>query len=313
MEKGLVIKSTGSWYHVKSQSGDVTQCKIRGKFRMKGIKTTNPVSVGDYVDYKIDEKIGFGIISHIYPRKNYIIRKSINLSKRAHILAANVDQAVLLVTLVKPKTYPQFIDRFLVSAQAYSIPAKLIFNKIDLYDSDTLDHMKRLIYIYESIGYECFSISAKRNEGVNLIASLLSHKISVIAGHSGVGKSTLINTIDPNLDLRTNDISDMHDSGMHTTTYPEMHSIGNEGYIIDTPGIKGFGVIDIEKEEISHYFPEMFAVLKECQYYNCTHSHEPNCAVKQAVEDGDISETRYASYISLLEGDDDEKFRPVGY
>lgn len=313
MDKGLVIKSTGSWYHVKSNDGNIVECKIRGKFRMKGIKTTNPISVGDIVDYKVDDKSEFGVIVKIHPRKNYIIRKSINLSKRAHILAANVDQAILMVTLAMPKTYPQFIDRFLVSAQAYSIPAKIVFNKIDLYNEETLNEMQQLISTYEAIGYECFSISAKENKGVDEITNLLANKISVIAGHSGIGKSTLINTIEPTLQLKTNEISDMHDSGMHTTTYPEMHTIGNNGYIIDTPGIKGFGVIDIEKEEISHFFPEMFAVLENCQFYNCTHSHEPNCAVKNAVENGKISETRYKSYISLLTGDDDEKFRPVGY
>ena len=313
MNKGLVIKSTGSWYHVKSNEGDIVECKIRGKFRMKGIKTTNPLSVGDIVDYKVDEKTGFGVIVKIHPRKNYIIRKSINLSKQAHILAANVDQAILMVTLAMPKTYPQFIDRFLVSAQAYSIPAKIIFNKIDLYDDETLEEMQQLISTYESIGYECYSISAKENKGVNMITDILANKISVIAGHSGIGKSTLINTIEPTLNLKTNQISDMHESGIHTTTYPEMHTIGNNSYIIDTPGIKGFGVIDMKKEEISHFFPEMFAILENCQYYNCTHSHEPNCAVKEAVKNGEISETRYNSYISLLTGDDNEKFRPVGY
>ena len=313
MEKGLVIKSTGSWYHVKLDNTDVIECKIRGKFRMKGIKTTNPISVGDIVDIKIDDKTGNGVIVKIYPRKNYIIRKSINLSKRAHILAANVDQAILMVTLAMPKTYPEFIDRFLVSAQAYSIPAKIIFNKIDLYDDNSLNEMDKLISVYESIGYDCFAISAKENIGIETISDLLSNKISEIAGHSGIGKSTLINTIEPGLDLKTSEISDMHESGMHTTTYPEMHTISNNGYIIDTPGIKGFGVIDIEKEEISHYFPEMFSILENCQYYNCTHSHEPNCAVKSAVESGKISKTRYNSYISLLKGDDDEKFRPVGY
>ena len=313
VSRGLVIKSTGSWYHVKSDNGDIVECKIRGKFRMQGIKTTNPISVGDNVDFKQDEKNGYGVINIIHPRKNYIIRKSINLSKRAHILAANVDQAILLVTLAKPKTYPEFIDRFLVSAKAYSIPAKIVFNKIDLYDEDTLKEMQQLISTYEKIGYDCYSISAKLNDGVDVITNLLSNKISVIAGHSGIGKSTLINVIEPSLNLRTSEISDSHDSGMHTTTFPEMHSIGNGGYIIDTPGIKGFGIIDMEKEEISHFFPEMFEILENCQYYNCTHSHEPNCAVKEAVKDGIVSQTRYNSYISLLNGDDDEKFRSVGY
>jgi ribosome biogenesis GTPase len=280
---------------------------------MKGIKTTNPIAVGDIVDFKIDEKTGEGVIVKIYPRKNYIIRKSINLSKKAHILAANIDQAILMVTLVQPKTYPEFIDRFLVSAQAYGIPAKIVFNKIDLYDDKTLKDMNNLIQTYKAIGYECYSISAKNKIGVDEIAKLLSNKISVIAGHSGIGKSTLINIIDPTLNIKTNEISEMHKSGMHTTTYPEMHTLNNNGYIIDTPGVKGFGIVDIEKEEISHYFPEIFTISENCQYNNCTHSHEPDCAVKQAVENNEISETRYKSYISLLNGDDDEKFRVNNY
>lgn len=313
MNKGLVIKSTGSWYHVKPENGEVVECKIRGKFRTKGIKTTNPLAVGDIVDFKIDEKNGGGVIIKIHPRKNYIIRKSINLSRQAHILAANVDQAILMVTLVKPRTYPEFIDRFLVSSQAYSIPAKIVFNKTDLYDDTTIAEMNELIKIYTSIGYECFTISAKQQQGIDIIDKLLSNNISVLAGHSGIGKSTLINAIQPGLNLKTKEISDYHESGMHTTTFPEMHALSNKGYIIDTPGIKGFGMVDMEKDEISHYFPEMFAYLEQCQFYNCTHSHEPKCAVKQAVQDGKISESRYKSYINLLIGDDDEKYRTVDY
>lgn len=313
MNKGLVIKSTGSWYNVRNDDGEIIACKIRGKFRIKGIKTTNPLAVGDKVDYSFDEKTGQGVIMAIEPRKNYIIRKSINLSRQAHILASNIDQALLLVTLASPKTYPEFIDRFLVSAEAYSIPAKIIFNKIDLYDKATLEEMHDLINTYTKIGYECFSISAKKNKGVSEIEKLMAGKISVLAGHSGIGKSTLINTIQPGLNLKTSEISDYHDSGMHTTTFPEMHPLDNKGYIIDTPGVKGFGVIDLEKEEISHFFPEMFAVLEHCQYYNCTHSHEPNCAVKQAVQEGEISQSRYKSYINLLVGDEDEKFRTNPY
>lgn len=312
MGKGLVIKSTGSWYHVKTES-EITECKIRGKFRMKGIKTTNPIAVGDIVDFKIDKKTGYGVITKIYPRKNYIIRKSINLSKRTHILAANIDQAILMVTLINPKTYPEFIDRFLVSAQAYNIPAKIIFNKIDIYDKETLDNMNKLINTYESIGYKCFAISVKDKIGIDDISKLLLNKISVIAGHSGIGKSTLINTIDPTLHLKTSEISEMHKSGIHTTTYPEMHPINNSGYIIDTPGIKGLGIVDIDKKEIYHYFPEIFKISKECLYNNCTHSHEPSCAVKQAVEKGEISKTRYKSYINLLNDDDDVKFRTNNY
>lgn len=313
VNKGLVIKSTGSWYHVKPDNGVVVECKIRGKFRTKGIKTTNPIAVGDIVDFKIDEKSDSGVITKIHPRKNYIIRKSINLSRQAHILAANVDQAVLMVTLVKPRTYPEFIDRFLVSSEAYSIPAKIVFNKTDLYDDATTNEMNELIAIYTKIGYECFIISAKEKQGTDKIDQLLCNKITVLAGHSGIGKSTLVNTIQPSLNLKTKEISDYHESGMHTTTFPEMHALDNKGYIIDTPGIKGFGMVDMEKEEISHYFPEMFSFLEQCQFYNCTHSHEPKCAVKEAVKQGIISESRYKSYINLLIGDDDEKYRTVDY
>ncbi|MDA3890498.1 MAG: ribosome small subunit-dependent GTPase A [Salinivirgaceae bacterium] len=313
MRQGLVIKSTGSWYQVKSDDGEIVECKIRGKFRTQGIKTTNPLAVGDIVDFKTDEKTGSHVIFKIHPRKNYIIRKSINLSKQSHILAANIDQAVLIVTLVMPKTYPEFIDRFLVSAEAYSIPAKIIFNKIDLYNNAVLKEMNELISTYESIGYECFAISAKQKQGIDKIDKLLSGKISVFAGHSGIGKSTLINTIQPGLSLKTMEISDHHDSGMHTTTFPEMHALDNKGYIIDTPGIKGLGVVDIEKEEISHYFPEMFKKSEKCQFYNCTHSHEPNCAVRKAVQEGEISEKRYKSYVNLLVEDDDEKYRTNPY
>lgn len=313
MNKGLVIKSTGSWYHVKDSEGNIIPCKIRGKFRSLGIKTTNPLAVGDWVHFIMDEKTGNGIISAIEPRKNYIIRRSINLSKQAHILAANIDQALLIVTLVKPKTYPEFIDRFLVSSEAYTIPARLIFNKIDLYGKEEMEEMEELISIYESIGYPCFHISAKKQEGIGAINELLADKISVVAGHSGIGKSTLVNAIEPGLQLKTSEISAYHDSGKHTTTFPEMHALSNNGYIIDTPGIKGFGVVDMDKEEISHFFPEMFSLLDQCQFYNCTHSHEPQCAVKRAVEEGKIAESRYRSYLSLLAGDEDDKYRTNAY
>lgn len=280
---------------------------------MKGIKTTNPVAVGDYVDIKTDEKTGDGVIVNIAPRNNYIIRKSINLSKQAHILAANIDQAILMVTLKQPKTYPEFIDRFLVSAEAYEIPAKIIFNKTDIYNNKDVEFLNDLINTYTNIGYDCFQASAKNKTGLPEIIHLLKNKTTVIAGHSGVGKSTLINVIDPELELKTRELSEYHESGQHTTTYPEMHELQIGGYIIDTPGIKGFGVIDIEKEEMSHFFPEMFGILENCQYYNCTHSHEPNCAVKTAVEQGKIKESRYKSYLKLLFGDDDEKYRTVLY
>jgi ribosome biogenesis GTPase len=307
--KGIVVKSTGSWYLVQDESGLVVECRIRGKFRNQAIRTTNPLAVGDKVEFQIDEKTQYGVISSIDERKNYIIRKSINLSKQAHILAANVDQAIILATLVKPRTYPEFIDRFLVSAEAYSIPAKIVFNKTDLYSPAEKEELEQLLKIYRGIGYECYTISALLNQGVDEINQLLSNKISVIAGHSGVGKSTLINAIDPQLNLKTSEISDYHESGKHTTTFPEMHALSNKGYIIDTPGIKGFGIIDMEKDEIAHYFPEIFALIEGCQYYNCSHSHEPGCAVKDGVQCGKIAESRYKSYLNLLLNDEDEKYR----
>lgn len=313
MEKGIVIKSTGSWYTVRTLDKQIIDCKIRGKFRTKGIKTTNPLAVGDQVEFILDDKTNQGVISKRYDRKNYIIRKSINLSKQAHVLAANVDQALLMVTLAYPKTYPEFIDRFLVSAEAYHIPAIIVFNKIDLYNESQISELNTLKAVYEKIGYRCIEISAKQNKGINVIDEILSSKITVIAGHSGIGKSTLVNAIQPGLNLKTTEISEIHDQGKHTTTFPEMHYLNNGGYIIDTPGVKGFGVIDIDKEEITHFFPEMFALLPDCQYNNCVHMHEPKCAVKAAVENGEISETRYKSYLSILNSEEDEKHRTVDY
>jgi len=314
LNTGLVIKSTGSWYNVISdETGENISCQIRGKLRTKGIKTTNPIAVGDRVEYKCDTNVTQGIIHKILPRKNYIIRKSINLSKQAHILAANVDQAVLIVTLANPKTYPEFIDRFLVSAEAYRIPTRIVFNKIDIYSQELIAEMEYLISVYESIGYECYRTSAKVGTGLDTIAKLLSNKISVIAGHSGIGKSTLINTIEPKLDLKTNEISEYHEQGKHTTTFPEMFKLTGGGYIIDTPGIRGFGIIDIDKEELYHFFPEIFAISNQCKFYNCTHIHEPQCAVKEAFENGKISDTRYKSYINLFFDEENEKYRTVDY
>lgn len=313
MNQGIVIKSTGSSFWVKDTLGEIVECKIRGKFRTQGIRSTNPLAVGDWVDFDIDSKIHKGIIHAIHDRRNYIVRKSINLSKQVHIIAANVDQAILMVTLASPKTYTEFIDRFLVSAEAYQIPAKLIFNKVDIYSSKQLEEMEQLKSTYEEIGYPCFVCSAKQVQGIEEINKLLEGKISVIAGHSGVGKSTLINLLAPESNLKTGTISDYHESGKHTTTFPEMIELSNGGYIIDTPGIKGFGVVDMEKEELTHFFPELFALLKDCQYYNCTHNHEPGCAVKNAVEEGKISRSRYTSYLHLLLGDEDEKYRGVNY
>lgn len=309
METGIVIKSTGSWYLVRQTDGTIIKCRIRGKLRTKGVRTTNPIAVGDYVDYQAESNSEQGLIQNIHERRNYIIRKSINLSKEAHILAANIDQAILVVTLTSPRTYTQFIDRFLATAEAYQIPSILIFNKIDLYDDALKNEMKNLIKIYQSIGYTCIQAAVTKGIGVNEINAVTQGKLTLLAGHSGVGKSTIANALNPALNLRTTEISASHDSGMHTTTYPEMHPLLNGSYIIDSPGIKGFGTIDMSKDEISHYFPEIFAESANCQFYNCTHTHEPKCAVKQAVEQGTISQSRYNSYLNLLNDEDEDKYR----
>lgn len=313
MKKGIVIKSTGSWYTVKTEEGNQIESRIKGNLRIKGIRSTNPIAVGDRVeiteakeDHTISSQI-IGLIHKIIPRTNYIIRKSPNLSKESHIIAANIDQAFLVVTLKFPVTTTTFIDRFLVSAEAYRIPCHLIFNKTDLYNDEQKALMDDLIRIYETAGYQCLKISATQNIGLDQLKKMMQNKTNVFSGHSGVGKSTIINSIQPSINLKTGEISEAHFSGKHTTTYSEMHELDFGGFIIDTPGIKGFGVLEMEKEEISHYFPEMFRLLNECQYYNCTHTHEPNCAVKKSVEKGLIAESRYFSYLGLLE--DEEKYR----
>ncbi len=311
MKKGLVTKSTGSWYTVKAEDNDIYQCRIRGKFRIKGIKSTNPIAVGDLVDFSVEED-GDGVISKIYERKNYIIRRSSNLSKQSHIIASNIDRAFLIVTLAHPVTSTAFIDRFLVTAEAYKIPVNIVFNKIDLYNESGNEYLDELIDIYEKVGYKCHKVSAIKEINIDLLKDLMKGNINVVSGHSGVGKSTLINAIDPQHDLKTGEISESHFKGKHTTTFAEMVELAEGGYIIDTPGIKGFGIIDMEKEEISHYFPEIFKISDECQFNNCMHTHEPGCAVKSAVEDGIISEIRYYNYLSLLEGDD-EKHRQDKY
>jgi len=313
LKKGIVIKSTGSWYTVKTEDGNLIESRIKGNLRLKGIRSTNPIAVGDHVeltitkeDNNIDSQL-VGFISKIIPRTNYIIRKSPNLSKESHIIAANIDQAFLIVTIQFPVTTTTFIDRFLVSAEAYRIPCHLIFNKTDLYNDEQTDLMNTLISLYEKAGYQCLKISAKNNIGLDELKNLMKDRTNVFSGHSGVGKSTIINSIEPSINLKTGEISDAHFSGKHTTTNSEMYELEFGGYIIDTPGIKGFGVLEMEKEEISHYFPEMFKLLDGCQYYNCTHTHEPNCAVKKSVEKGEIAESRYFSYLGLL--DDEEKYR----
>jgi len=310
LKKGIVIKSTGSWYTVKTDDGNSIECRIKGNFRIKGIRSTNPIAVGDHVEIteqredNNSEGAVIGLITNIIERKNYIIRKSPNLSKESHIIAANIDQAFLIVTIKHPVTTTTFIDRFLVSAEAYRIPCRIIFNKIDLYDEEQTALMNSLISIYEAAGYQCLQISAKKNIGIEELKLMIKDKTNVLSGHSGVGKSTIINSIQPGLMLKTGIISDSHHSGKHTTTYSEMIDLDFGGFIIDTPGIKGFGLLEMVKEEISHYFPEMFQLLNNCQYYNCTHTHEPGCAVKKAVTDGQIAESRYDTYVGLLNSED---------
>ncbi|RKD92269.1 ribosome small subunit-dependent GTPase A [Mangrovibacterium diazotrophicum] len=313
MNKGIVIKSTGSWYSVKSESGQTIECKIKGNFRIKDIKSTNPIAVGDHVEFRLDDQEGddttkpVGLITEIADRKNYIVRKAPNLSKQSHIIAANIDQAFLVVTINYPITTPTFVDRFLASAEAYRIPCTLIFNKIDRFNKEQTAHLDELIETYQAIGYRCLKTSTKKNIGLDTLKGWMTNKINVFSGHSGVGKSSLINKIEPTLNLKTKEISEYHLSGMHTTTFSEMFELSFGGYIIDTPGIKGFGMLDMEKSEIGHYFPEIFQRLENCQYYNCTHTHEPGCAVKKAVIENEIAESRYYSYLGLLEAD--EKYR----
>ena len=306
--KGLVIKNTGSWYQVRTDDGQLIECKIKGNFRLKGIRSTNPVAVGDRVQIILNQE-GTAFINEIEDRKNYIIRRSSNLSKQSHILAANLDQCMLVVTINYPETSTIFIDRFLASAEAYRVPVKLIFNKVDAYDSDELHYLDSLINLYTSIGYPCLKISAKKGEGIDLVKKELEGKITLFSGHSGVGKSTLINAILPEQEVKTAEISTYHNKGMHTTTFSEMFPVEGGGYIIDTPGIKGFGTFDMEEEEVGRYFPEIFKISADCKYNNCTHRHEPGCAVRDAVEKHFISESRYTSYLNMLEDKEEGKYR----
>lgn len=314
---GTVYKSTGSWYQVKSDEGNFYQCRIKGKFRIKGIKSTNPVAVGDRVEFKLEEQSSeeeeTGVITGIHERENYIIRKSVNLSKQTHIIASNIDQAFLLVTLNNPPTFTTFIDRFLVTAEAYGIKAILLFNKIDTYTDEELDEVKYLAAMYRSIGYECLGISAKSGKNVDKVKELMRDKTSMISGHSGTGKSTLINAIEPKLDLKTMKISEQHRQGQHTTTFAEMFDLDFGARIIDTPGIKGFGVVDIEKEELGDYFPEFFERKQDCKFNNCLHIDEPQCAVKEALEAGEIPWSRYKSYLQILKGEEDQHYRIDNY
>ncbi len=306
--KGLVIKNTGSWYLVKTDDGQMVECKIKGNFRLKDIKSTNPIAVGDRVNI-ITNPEGTGFINEIEERKNYIVRKSSNLSKQSHILGANLDQSLLVVTVNYPETSTIFIDRFLASAEAYRVPVKLIFNKIDAYSEDELRYLDALIHLYTSIGYPCFKVSAKDNIGIDEVRAELVGKITLFSGHSGVGKSTLINALLPDAKLKTAEISAYHNKGMHTTTFSEMFPVPGGGYIIDTPGIKGFGTFDMEVEEIGHYFKDIFHASADCKYNNCTHRNEPGCAVRKAVENHTISESRYHSYLNMLEDKEEGKYR----
>ena len=306
MEKGIVIKSTGSWYSVKRTNGETIEARIRGKLRTKGLRTTNPVAVGDIVNLEKNED-NF-VITEIEERRNYIIRKSTNLSKEAHIIASNVDQALLIATINHPVTSAVFIDRILATTEAYNIPAILVFNKSDLYDNTDREKLTELIKIYSEIGYQCLQVSAVTGQNITELRELLKDKVTVLSGMSGVGKSTLINCIEPQLQLKTASISDSHDTGKHTTTFAEMFPLSEGGYIVDTPGVRSFGIIDMEKKEISHFFPEIFRISEHCRFYNCTHIHEPGCAVIEAVQNGKISESRYWSYLSMME-ESKEKYR----
>ena len=308
MNKGLVIKSTGSWYTVRTDSGQDIECKIKGNFRLKDIRSTNPIAIGDRVQISVNTE-GSGFITEIENRKNYIIRRASNLSKQSHIIAANLDLCLLIVTVNYPETSTIFIDRFLASAEAYRVPTHLIFNKTDRYSEEESRYLDKLIELYTYIGYPCHRTSAINNEGIDEIKNLLPGKITLFSGHSGVGKSTLINAILPEQKLKTQEISEYHNKGMHTTTFSEMYPTQGNGYIIDTPGIKGFGTIDMKDEEVGHYFKEIFQFSAQCKYNNCTHRHEPGCAVREAVKNHFISESRYTSYLNILEDKDEGKYR----
>ena len=306
--KGVVLKSTGSWYQVRSfESGELFNCRIKGKFRVAGIKSTNPIAVGDVVHFHLeDHQEGQGIISAIQDRKNYIVRKSVNLSKQVHIIASNMDQALLVTTLAQPMTSTGFMDRFLSTAEAYSIPTIIVFNKIDLYGEEEMMELEYREAVYSAIGYKVLKTSAMQGIGLEKLKEELKDKTTLLSGHSGVGKSTLVNAVEPNLDLRTGTVSLSHRKGQHTTTFAEMHPLRMGGDVIDTPGIKGFGMVNMKKEEISHFFPEIFALSEQCRFHNCMHLNEPQCAVKSALEENKIAPTRYESYLNQLNDYDEQ-------
>ena len=307
--RGLIIRNTGSWYVVRCDDGQLFDCKVKGNFRLKGIRSTNPVAVGDWVTITPGADGKTALIGGIEDRRNYIIRRASNLSKQSHIIASNIDQAALVVTVAHPETSTTFIDRFLASAEAYRVPVVLIFNKVDLYDATETERLRQLRELYTPLGYDCITCSATLGSGMDEVKACLTGKTTLLSGNSGVGKSTLLNRLVPDADARTAEISAAHDTGMHTTTFSEMHFLPEGGSLIDTPGIKGFGTFDMEREEVSHYFREIFAVSDDCRFGNCTHTHEPGCAVLQAVAEGRIAESRFTSYLSMLEDKDEEKYR----
>ncbi len=308
MERGVVLKSTGSNYRVLNETGNVIDCSVRGKLRIKELRTTNPIAVGDRVLFEFDKRNNSGIITEVLDRSNYILRKSSNLSRHSQIIAANIDQVFLMITIILPETPVEFIDRFLITAEAYRIPATIVINKTDLYGEEETEKMDYLVSMYRKIGYECVPVSVREKRGLDTLKSLIKNKITLVSGNSGVGKTTLLNTFDPSLNLKTDVISDYHKQGKHITTFPEMHRMPFGGFVIDTPGIRGFGVVDMERNEIYHFFREIFRISKDCKFYNCLHLDEPGCAVRNGVENGEIDYLRYRSYLNIMDGND-RKYR----